>query len=39
LEVLGLADAGNLGSFTELAARSLLNTQQIILQDLNENSK
>jgi len=38
LETLGLADKGNLGPFTELVARSLLNTQQIILQDLNENS-
>ena len=38
LETLGLADKGNLGPFTELVVRSLLNTQQIILQDLNENS-
>jgi Fic family protein len=37
LETLGLADKGNLGPFTELVARSLLNTQQIILQDFNEN--
>lgn len=36
LETLGVADEGNLGPFTELVARSLLNTQQIILQDLNE---
>ncbi len=39
LETLNLADEGNLGAFTELVARSLLNTQQIILQDLKENSK
>jgi len=38
LETLGLADAGNLAPFVELVARSLLNTQQIILQDLNENA-
>ncbi|MDZ7360400.1 MAG: Fic family protein [candidate division KSB1 bacterium] len=38
LETLGLADAGNLSPFTELVARSLLNTQQIIIDDLNENS-
>ena len=39
LETLRLADGGNLGPFTELVARSLLNTQQMILQDLKENSK
>ncbi|MGH7451556.1 MAG: Fic family protein [bacterium] len=39
LETLSLADAGNLGLFTELVAGSLLNTQQTILQDLNGNSK
>jgi Fic family protein len=39
LENLKLADDGNLGPFTELVARSLLDTQQIILQDLNENLK
>jgi len=39
LEALSLSDAGNLGSFTELVARSLLNTQQIILQDLNETAR
>jgi Fic family protein len=38
LETLSLADGGNLGPLTELVARSLLNTQQIILQDLKENS-
>ncbi|MGH7496640.1 MAG: Fic family protein [bacterium] len=37
LETLGWADAGNLIPFTELVARSLLNTQHIILQDLNAN--
>ena len=35
LEALSVADAGNLGPFTELVARSLLNTQQIILEDFN----
>jgi len=39
LETLGWADAGNLGPFAELIARSLLSTQQIIWQDLNENAK
>lgn len=39
LEALGLADEGNLGPFTELVAHSLLKTQQVILQDLNGNSK
>ena len=39
LENLRLADGGNLGPFTELVARSLLNTQQMILQDFKENSK
>lgn len=38
LESLSLADSGNLEPFTELVARSLLNTQQIIVQDLNGNS-
>jgi len=38
LKTLSLADEGNLGPFTELLARSLLNTQQIILQDFNKNS-
>jgi Fic family protein len=38
LESLSLADKWNLGPFTDLMARSLLNTQQIILQDFNENS-
>lgn len=33
LESLSLADQGNLEPFTELVARSLLNTQQMILQD------
>jgi hypothetical protein len=37
LEALKSADEGNLGPFTELVARSLLNTQQIIIQDLEEN--
>jgi Fic family protein len=37
LETLGWADAGNLGPFAELVGRSLLNTQQIILQDFNAN--
>lgn len=37
LESLSLADKGNLEPFTELVARSLLNTQQIILQDFDEN--
>lgn len=35
LEALSVADAGNLGPFTELVARSLFNTQQIILEDFN----
>lgn len=35
LEALSVADAGNLGPFTELVARSLLNTQKIILKDFN----
>lgn len=39
LESLALADKGNLGPFVELVARSLLNTQQIIIQDFNENAK
>jgi hypothetical protein len=38
LEVLSLVDAENLGPFTELVARSPLNTQQIILQDFGENA-
>ena len=39
LETLALADEGNLGPFAELVARSLLGTQQMILQDINENKK
>jgi Fic family protein len=39
LETLGLADNGNLEPFAELVAHSLLNTQQIILRDLNGHSK
>lgn len=39
LEALGSADDGNLGPFTEFVAHSLLNTQQIIFQELNENAK
>jgi len=38
LETLALADQGNLGPFTELVARSLFDTQQIILRDFKENS-
>ena len=38
LESLSLADQGNLEPFTELVARSLLNTQQMILEDFNGNS-
>jgi len=37
LESLKSADDGNLESFTEYVARSLLNTQQIILLDLDQN--
>ncbi len=35
LEALSLADNGNLEPFAVLVARSLLNTQQIIVQDFN----
>ena len=38
LESLSLADQGNLEPFTELLVRSLLNTQKMIVQDLNGNS-
>jgi len=36
LESLQSADDGNLQPFAQFVARSLLKTQQIILQDLNE---
>lgn len=35
LESLNLADKGNLEPFTELVARSLLNTQQMILEEFD----